>query len=248
MNHPDEPFSFSKVMLTRSWADDVDDMPDSEYVPTPPASLPVTSKPKPKPIPKTIVTAYRPEQGWNTVKKKEKSVPPPKQSTNDIGSRALFLVGTQGYDTLPALGKWLVEEMALPILDMQFAFKQGEQMPYVFAIFSDKAVCAELVESTRTIFNPHENSTVQIRTIEPTPRDDQDPYTVMLKGPFFTVTDVKGILKHLGEPQNIRVDRSGKVAFVTYDNKIAPFLAFKMYNGLNWGGRNLIVSLATQRR
>lgn len=175
---------------------------------------------------------------------------PAPNTTPELFERAIFLLGTQRYTDTTLHQHLEHNSVGVVAVAIMRNHHNRTDKPLALGILKKKEHLDHLVTRKVTIYNEliPDRDTIDFRTVEPwEPRKDQDPNTIHIKGLKPDIDAVRTFLAPLGEPRSIDIITSKKVAFVRYDNSLAPYLAVEMFDGRNVAGHPVQVELARKQ-
>jgi hypothetical protein len=168
----------------------------------------------------------------------------------------VFLIGIQKYDDA-ALAALLTEsKVKVKHSHVLRNHVTGAAKAYGLAVLEDKQQVEDLIARKLVLMNTRLPVHDTIRSEQPEPwqpREDQDAYTVHLKGvDGMSASEVRDWLSVLAPGMRtvkIVPGRDGKrgMAFVTWENTLCPFLAIEMFDWSAPRGSTVRVELARQK-
>jgi hypothetical protein len=168
--------------------------------------------------------------------------PKPSGDVPDLYERAVFVLGTEGYDD--ASLKAHIASKGLPVVDATIARNHYNRKPKprALAIMQTREGADALITSKVVIYNELQRApggdaeTIDFRVVEPWElRDNQDGLTIAVKGIPLDHATILSFFAALGEPRSIRIAPGSNLAFVRYWDQIAAYLAVEMFDGRTYG-------------
>jgi hypothetical protein len=165
----------------------------------------------------------------------------------------VFLIGLQKYDDAALMALLTESKIKVKHAHVLRNHVSGASKAYGLAVLESKEQVEELIARKLVLWNTRLPERDTIRSEQPEPweaRDDQDAYTVHLKGvDGMTAKDVRDWLSVLAPGMRtvkIVPGRDGKrgMAFVTWENTLCPFLAIEMFDWCMLRGSTVRVELA----
>jgi len=173
----------------------------------------------------------------------ESSLPVPKDTTTapELYARSSFLVGVQKF-TDETLKAHLIKH-GVDVADVRITRTERNGLrPFALLIARAAGPFRRFMDDESVSITNHllpENPDIQFRSAEPyVPRDDQDPYSIIIKGSSATVEQVRQFFVVLGEPRSITISSRCGATFVRWDNPLAPYMAVEVFAMRNFGGRS----------